>query len=605
MGIAVLGVVAVLSLGSVPPAPVTPIQPDARNAARRIAATVHLAAQEYRLAWDGGRLTNPEEAEEAKRFIADARRAAASLGRDVAPEATRDLDAVVALLERSAPAESVAARAAAVEQLLAARIGIALEDRPSRTPSLADGERVYAERCARCHGGLGRGDGPAAKGLNPPPADLTARTPTGPLPADYFRRVTYGTPGTAMPAFDSVLSAAQRWDVIAHVLTLSDSMARRAGNGAAALAFATVRGTLGGAMEKSRRGDRSAAADGVFDAYLAFEAVEGPVRVADAGLASRAERRFAALREAAAARALTLDDQYVELVGTLDSAEAAVTAPHTGWGLLAESFLLIVREGFEAILIVAAIMAVVLRGGSTLQRNSVRWGVVLALAASLGTAALLEWMVEASAAEREALEGGVMLVAAAVLFYVSYWLFSKVDAQVWQRFVREKIERAAASGSGLALASVAFLAVYREGFETVLFYKALYVTGGAGGAAPITFGLAAGAVVLVALYVGIEKFGIRIPLRPFFAVTGATLYFMAFVFAGAGVKELQEGAYLRTTLVPGAPRWEFFGIYPTVESLALQGLIVVGLVIAVIWWLRGRSRRRQQSAAAAQALETR
>jgi len=585
MGIPAL-IAVVISLGSLPPAQANASQPDAREAARRIAATVHMAAEEYALAWTGARFTNAEEADEAKGFVTDARRSAGALTGTVGQDALRALDAVAALLERRASADSVAAAAAALEQLLSKRVGFTLEERPTRAPSLADGERIYAERCAQCHGGLGRGDGPAAKGLTPPPADLTVRTATGPLPADYFRRVTYGTPGTAMPAFGGILSADQRWDVIAHVLTLSDSMARRAGDGAAALAFAAVRGTLGGAMEKARRGDRNAAADGVFDAYLAFEAVEGPVRVADAGLASRAERRFAALREAAAARALTLDDQYVELSRTLDSAEAALTAPHTGMGLLAESFLLIVREGFEAILIVGAIMAVVLRGGSREQRRHVRWGIGLALAASLATAALLERLVEASAAQREALEGGVMLVAAAVLFYVSYWLFSKVDAKVWQRFVKEKIERAAASGSGLALASVAFLAVYREGFETVLFYKALYVTGGAAGAAPITVGLAAGAVVLVFVYAGIEMFGLRIPIRPFFAVTGATLYFMAFVFAGAGVKELQEGGYVRTTLVPGAPRWEFFGIYPTVESLALQGLIVLGLVIAVVWWMR-------------------
>ncbi len=588
MGNAGLFVVAVLSLGAVPPTPVNQNQPGARDAARRIAATVHMAAQEYALAWEGGRFVNPEEADEAKGFVADARRTAATLGGSLARETERDLDAVTGLLDRAAPAESVAVRASALEHVLETRLGIALEEKPSRELSLADGERIYAARCAQCHGSLGRGDGPAGKGLNPAPADLTAHTATGPLPADYFRRITYGTPGTAMPAFGSILTPDERWDVVAHVLTLSDSLARRAGNATAALTFATVRATLGGAMETARRGDRSAAADGVFDAYLAFETVEGPVRVAAAGLASRAERRFAALREAAAVRALTLDDQYVELASTLDSAEAALTAPHTGWGLLAESFLLIVREGFEAILIVGAIMAVVLRGGSAVLRRSVRWGIVLALAASLGTAALLEWLVEASAAQREALEGGVMLVAALVLVYVSYWLFSKVDARVWQRFVREKIERAAASGSGLALASVAFLAVYREGFETVLFYKALYVTGGGSGAPAITAGLAAGAVVLVALYIGIEKFGIRIPLRPFFAVTGATLYFMAFVFAGAGVKELQEGAIMPTTLIPGAPRWEFFGVYPTVESLALQLLIVLGLVAAVIWWVRGR-----------------
>jgi len=603
MGLPAL-IAAVLSLGAVPPRQAAPSRPDAREAARRIAATVHMAAEEYALAWQGTRFVNPEEADEAKGFVSDARHTAATLAAGVAKETARELDAIAALLDRKAPADSVAAAAAALERFLAAKVGFTLEERPTRPPSLADGERIYAERCTQCHGGLGRGDGPAAQGLTPPPADLTVRTATGPLPADFFRRVTYGTPGTAMPAFGSTLSVDQRWDVIAHVLTLSDSMARRAGNGAAALTFATVRATLGAAMEKARGGAPAAASDGVFDAYLAFEGVEGPVRIADGPLANRAEQRFAALREAAAARALTLDDQYVELTATLDSAEAAVTAPHTGWGLVAESFLLIVREGFEAILIVGAIMAVVLRSGSSEQRRHVRWGVALALVASLATAALLQRIFEADATQREALEGGVMLVAAAVLFYVSYWLFSKVDAQVWQRFVREKIERAAASGSGLALASVAFLAVYREGFETVLFYKALYGTGGAAGAAPITAGLAAGAVILVAVYVGIEKFGIRIPLRPFFAVTGATLYFMAFVFAGTGVKELQEGAYVPTTLIPGAPRWEFFGIYPTVESLGLQLLIVLGLVIAVVWWVRKR-RRSAAPAAASEVLETR
>jgi high-affinity iron transporter len=393
-----------------------------------------------------------------------------------------------------------------------------------------------------------------------------------------------------MPAFGPALSREDRWDAIAYVLSLSDTLARRDSSGADAVTFATVRGMLGRALDQARGGDRAAAAGQVLDAYLEFEGVEGKVRIADAGLASRAERRFAALREAAQVGEPRLESRYRELAGTLDSSEAVLGRSHTGWGFLAESFLLIVREGFEAILIVAAIMAVVLRSGTARQRRSVRWGVGLALLASLATAALMEWLLEGGAAPREALEGGVMLVAAAVLFYVSYWLVSKVEAEAWQRFVREKIERAAASGRSLALASVAFLAVYREGFETVLFYKALYVSGGAGGAAPITLGLATGGVVLLAVYIGIEKFGIRIPLRPFFAVTGATLFFMAFVFAGTGVKELQEGALLPSTLVPGAPRSEFFGIYPTVQSLAVQGLIVVSLIVAAVWWV-ARSRR--------------
>jgi high-affinity iron transporter len=598
MGNLALAVSALLSLGSAPLPLVAPVQPEAREAARRIAATVHLAAQEYALAWEGGALTKPGEAAEAKLFVTEARHSIRTLSPDLAREVARALVSITALLERSAPPESVSAQVAALERRLGA--GASLEDRPSREPSLEGGARVYAARCAQCHGEGGRGNGPAAAGLHPPPADLTHGPGVVPVtPLDSYRRLTYGVPGTAMPAFGSVLSPEERWDAIAYVLSFADSAVRRGRNASGALAFATVRGTLGGAMALVRRGERAAGADRVFDAYLAFESVEGAVRIADAGLASRAEARFAALREAAAGGLPTVERRYGEMARTIDSAEVVLNRTHTGWGLLAESFLLIVREGFEAILIVAAIMAVVLRGGSTEQRRSVRWGVVLALAASLATAALLEILLEASAAQREALEGGVMLVAAAVLFYVSYWLISKVDAAAWQRFVREKIERAAASGSGLALASVAFLAVYREGFETVLFYKALYVTGGAGGAAPITFGLAAGGVVLLALYVGIEKFGIRIPLRPFFAVTGATLYFMAFVFAGAGVKELQEGAVIPTTLVPGAPRSEFFGIYPTVESLALQGLIVLSLGVAVVWTISWRRRRSGETVVSA------
>ena len=585
----VVGLFAVLI--RVSPVAAQSITPEARDAARRVAATVHLAAQEYALAWKGGALTRPEEADEARLFIGEAQRAARLLPARAAAAVARELDAIARRLTSVAPEDSVAGHAAALERRLDAEFGAASDDRPAREPSLASGARIYASRCAECHGNAGHGDGPAAAGLTPRPADLASGAAPAPVaPLDYYRRLTYGVPGTAMPAFGSALTRGERWDAIAYVLSLSDTLARRTGSGAAAVTFGIVRATLGAAMEQARRGDRGSAADKVLDAYLAFEGVEGPVRIADAGLASRAERRFAALRETAQAGGRQLDGGYVELSGTLDSAEAALGRGRTGWGFLAESFLLIVREGFEAILIVAAIMAVVLRSGSARQRNSVRWGVGLALAASLATAALLEWLLEGSAAQREALEGGVMLAAAALLFYVSYWLVSKVESAAWQRFVREKIERAALSGSSLALASVAFLAVYREGFETVLFYKALYVSGGVGGAAPITLGLAGGCVVLLAAYIGIEKFGIRIPLRPFFAVTGATLFFMAFVFAGAGVNELQEGALIPSTLVRGAPRSEFFGLYPTVQSLAVQGLIVASLIVAAIWWL---ARRRE------------
>jgi len=592
MGVPALAFVAVAALSRVASLPAEPLSPEARDAARRVVATVHLAAQEYALAWQGGAFTQPEEADEAKLFVGEALRAAHLLPSDLAAGAIRDLGDLQRLVAARSPADSVAVRAAALEQRINAALGFALDERPAREPSLAGGARIYAARCAMCHGTAGRGDGPAGAGLHPPPADLTFLTGVAPVvPLDYYRRLTYGVPGTAMAAFGPLLSREERWDAVAYVLSLSDTAAIHAPGGDV-VTFATVRALLARAVRQGRSEDRVTAASHVLDAYLAFEDVEGRVRIADAGLASRAERRFAALREAVQAGGPDVASDYGELTHTVDSAEAVLGRSHTGWGFLVESFLLILREGFEAILIVAAIMAVVLRSGSARQRRSVRWGVGLALLASVATAGLLEWLLAGGAAQREALEGGVMLVAAGVLFYVSYWLVSKVEVAVWQRFLRDKVEAATASGRSLALASVAFLAVYREGFETVLFYKALYVSGGAGGAAPITLGLATGGVVLVAVYVGIERFGLRIPLRPFFAVTGATLFFMAFVFAGTGVKELQEGGYVPTTLVPGAPRSEFFGVYPTVQSLTVQGLIALSLIVAVVWWMVRRRAPR-------------
>jgi high-affinity iron transporter len=173
---------------------------------------------------------------------------------------------------------------------------------------------------------------------------------------------------------------------------------------------------------------------------------------------------------------------------------------------------------------------------------------------------------------------------------VSYWLLSKIEAAKWTAFVKDKMESALSSGSGLALSAVAFLAVYREGFETILFYKALFGSAGSEGTVSILVGIAAGAVGLVAVYVLINQLGLRVAMKPFFAVTGAMLYYMAFVFAGKGVAELQEGGVVGLTVVEGVPRIPVLGIYPTLESLVLQGLFVILAVVALVWAMKPSAR---------------
>jgi high-affinity iron transporter len=189
-----------------------------------------------------------------------------------------------------------------------------------------------------------------------------------------------------------------------------------------------------------------------------------------------------------------------------------------------------------------------------------------------------------------------MVVATVVLFYVSYWLLSKMEVVKWNHFVKSKVHQAVTSGSAFALASAAFLAVYREGFETVLFYKALFLAGnGSAGLVPVVAGMAVGTLVLAAVYVAVHRFGVRLPLKPFFGVTSAFLYYMAFVFAGQGVVELQEGGLVSSTPVAWAPRLPALGVYPTAESLLAQGVLLALLVVALVWTFVIEPRRLRVS----------
>jgi high-affinity iron transporter len=326
--------------------------------------------------------------------------------------------------------------------------------------------------------------------------------------------------------------------------------------------------------------------------------VEPTLRAKDGGLAGRLEAQFAALRTRAAGGATPaeLRQLHGELLAQLELAERLTAERPSATNLFLQSLGLMLREGLEAILIVGAVLAFLTRTGATRRRRDVHVGVGAAVLASLLTAVALETIFQLSGNQREALEGLTMVLAAAVLFYVSYWLLSKIEVARWNKFVKEQVQDALSGGSALALASVAFLAVYREGFETVLFYKALYLAGGAGAFGPITAGILVGGAALAVLYVGIERFGVRLPLKPFFAVTSAFLYYMAFVFAGKGIAELQGGGYVSVTPFTPEIRLPALGIYSTWETLGVQGFLLLAFLGAMVWTFLIEPRRLKVTA---------
>lgn len=245
------------------------------------------------------------------------------------------------------------------------------------------------------------------------------------------------------------------------------------------------------------------------------------------------------------------------------------------------SFIIILREGFEAILVISALTAYLAKTGHQEKVRTVYQGAATALIASAFTAILLQTVIKISGAGKEAMEGMTMLFATAVLFYVSYWLISKIEAARWQQYIKSKMDRSISRGNIIALGFAAFLAVYREGAETILFYQALYSS--SNDSSSVTLGLAAGSLPLIALFFLVKYGSVRIPISPFFAVTSALLYYLAFSFAGKGVLELQEAEWVSSTRIEGLPAISLFGIYPTWEGLLLQSILAVALIAALVY----------------------
>ncbi|MDA8212692.1 MAG: FTR1 family iron permease [Clostridia bacterium] len=274
------------------------------------------------------------------------------------------------------------------------------------------------------------------------------------------------------------------------------------------------------------------------------------------------------------------------LVAKLREDAATLSGPENGeYSFFLSSFLILVREGFEAILILGAIIAYLERSGNGNKVKVIYRSALVAVAASFVTALAIKVLFNISGASQEILEGITMLIAVAVLFSVSFWLLSKVEAKKWRDYIEGKIQSSLTAGSTFALWFTAFLAVYREGAETVLFYQALLTGTGRGSLGMIALGFALGCVTLAVLFVAVRLGSVKIPMKPFFIGTSLLMYYLAFVFAGQGVRELQAGGLVGSTPVPGVPIVDLLGIYPTWQSLALQVVLLLAALGGIIFGL--------------------
>jgi high-affinity iron transporter len=603
-------------------------------------------AVDYPGAVADGKVLDQGEYDEQLEFVTQVRATLAERrGRREGEALLARADRLVGLVRDRRPGAEVAALATELAGAVVRAWGV--EVAPRRPPDLHAGAALYAAQCAACHGAEGRGDGPAGASLDPRPASFHDRARLAQRSVfGLYSTITLGVENTGMTAYRA-LSEDQRWALAFHVASLATPRAQlergqelwRRGRSRsevpdlAALATRTEREALerggedavallaylrtqpallaaGGeaplarcvrllreSLDAYRAGKAGEAQALAQAAYLdGFELVEPSLDAVNRPLRLRVEeamqRYRTLLRDGAAADRVPADRVEAELAAVLELVAAAREHLDTGGLAPAEAFagalIIVLREGLEALLVVAAIVALLVRAG---RRDALPWihvGWIGALVLGGITWAATSWVVAISGATREMTEGVSALVAAAILLYVGFWMHGRTAAARWQAYLRERLAGALAGRTILALAAVSFLAVYREAFETVLFAQSLLAQAGPEGRGAALGGLGTAALILAALAWLVVRGGVRLPLGAFFGATSLLLAALAVVLAGKGVAALQEAGWLpaRVLHLPALPA---LGIYPSIEGIAAQAAMVVA--IAAVFALGHRRER--------------
>ena len=375
----------------------------------------------------------------------------------------------------------------------------------------------------------------------------------------------------------------------------------------------TINGILEEGVEAFKSGDAQGGKDKVNEAYYKHYEITGMEKQVMSRVSgsrvSQVEMEFSLLKKAMTdGDSTAVDEHYATLsnliredANTLDgytgqtSASGSSTSPWIAQFL--PSLLVILREGMEAILVVAAVLAYLAKAGHKKKTPVVWGGVALALVLSVGLAFLFSYVTSLAGANQELLEGFAALFAVVMLIWVSNWMINKSSNKAWDQYIKKQTDASLTSGSLLGLAFISFLAVLREGAETMLFYVPIVAAAG-DNVRYVWIGLAVGLVILVVIYLLIQFAAVRIPLRPFFTVTSLLMAFMAVTFAGAGIAELQEADVVSLTPVNGFPTLDLLGIYPRVENLAAQAIV---LAIIVGLYFFGKARLAREAAAQSRA----
>ena len=606
--------------------------PDAQTAWRLL----DYIAVDYAHAVEDGEVVDENEYREMVEFSASARERIQALPSTSTQQKLLAQAGVLqhAITNHESPVEvAKIARGLAAAVLAAYPVPLA----PSALPDLSAAAGLYQQQCASCHGTTGGGDGPASVGLDPPAIAFTdgARARERSIFALY-QVIEQGLEGTSMVSY-AHLPADDRWALSFYIgqfaysesqvaqgkalwendaelhaefpdlasltqmtpATLAASIGEAPAQALTAYLrrhpeavqspaategqLALARNRLSESISAYAAGDQTKARDLALSAYLdGFEPVEPLLAARDRALMTRIEGAMGELRSRIGSSASVAEvREQVETVDALFADAERALAPEMASSASAfvGAFTILVREGLEALLILIAMVAFLHKANRTEVMPYVHGGWITALLAGGLTWFIATYVVSISGASRELTEGFAALFAAAVLLFVGIWMHGKSQTGAWQRYINEKLSHALSKRSAWFLFLLSFVVVYREVFETVLFYIALWSQGNG---MAILAGGGLGAAVLAVIAMAMLRFSRRLPIGQFFSISSILIAVVAVVLAGKGIAALQEAGWVSVSTLP-IPTVALLGIYPTVQSVLAQ-LVTLSILIAGFWF---------------------
>lgn len=545
-------------------------------------------------------------------------------------KASSELQKEISSLEKGIkskmPPSFVVPLARKIQKLVIKLSGITLS--PSTWPTYNRGKELFIQNCTSCHGVEGRGDGTSGEGLDPKPANFhdLERAPTI-SPFAAFNTIRLGVPGTGMPAFDfsdddvwslafyvstfrfgqnvqkkNPIAGIDEKELLQKTASLNDQQLqdylRSNGKDSSLVdelrlfspsknnlsSLSRTRELLKAAMENFYAKDFKSSHEHALNAYFeGFEPIENKISADDPKLVSLIEEKMAEFRKAIddkdEAKLVSSNSQLQEL---LNQAGNFLTGNDiTAEVAFSSGFAIILREGFEALLVIVAILGVAKTSGAAIVSLSVHAGWIVSLLLGVVGWFLSGLLLSVGGYQRELIEAITSSFAVFMLVYVGFWMHRQTEINRWKEFIGVKVKNLVQSKSLYGLFILAFIVSFREVLETVLFLRSIYSQDNSS----INLALLAGVVVgLSAVFISaylMLKLKTKIPLQKFFNLSSILMMALAVILAGKSIHAFQEAGLIGVNLVNFSPRIELLGIYPSLQVISAQ--IIIGVLCFIIW----------------------